>query len=272
MSDLVTPGEVDAEIDSTSTGHALAKAGTGGWVVNGVDLAGNYTSLDETGVNSFAISSTSGLDVTFDGGEAYVAGWLCRDRQTTVTLPDDSTTTVYVGYDAGSVLSSGTAPADNDNVIIGPSGDFASEDPQYPVWEIVTSGGSVSDSTRVQPTRKPMEYDPTVPSFDFAGQVLGERTLRLSDPQGDYGNVYMHNSREFDNTMGHYVTTTTPHLPFIIRNNATNTLVADNGDIDVPVGHIYYQGDATLRVTQDWNGDSMVLESSNGDTIELVRE
>lgn len=162
MTDLSTPGEVDAEVDSTSTGHAIGKAGTGAWVVDGVDIAGIYTSLDETVLNAFNFNSTdsSGLDAVIDPGEAYVSGWLCRDTQTTVTLPADSTTTVYVGYDASAILGDGEAPADSANIIVGEAADFASEDPRTAIWEFDTNADNITAATSLRQLRKPIEYDP----------------------------------------------------------------------------------------------------------------
>lgn len=174
MSDLVTPGEVDAEIDSTSTSHAIGKAGTGAWIVDGADISGAYSSLDETVLNAFAYNSSasSGLDAVIDPGEAYVSGWLCRDTQTTVTLPASATTTVYVGYDASAVLSSGTAPADNANIIVGLAGDFAAEDPRTAIWEFTTDSSTITGDTSLRQLQKPIEFDPTAGvtiNPDFSG-------------------------------------------------------------------------------------------------------
>lgn len=162
MSDLVTPGEVDAEIDSTSAGHAMGKAGIGAWIVDGADIASVYSSLDETVLNAFNYNTTdsSGLDAVIDPGEAYVSGWLCRDVQTTVTLPASDTVDVYLGYDASAILSSGTAPADNENIIIGLDGDFAAEDPRTHIWTFATDGSSIIDNLDERQLQKPIEHTP----------------------------------------------------------------------------------------------------------------
>lgn len=161
MTDLTTPAEAEAAADNTSMGHALEKAGPGAWIVDGVDLAGIYSALDETQLNAFAHSATSGLDVTIDAGEAYVGGWLCRDRATTVTLPASATTTIYVGYDASAIIdrSVGESASSNENIIIGPAGDFASEDPRTPIYEFTTDSTTVTATTDLRKLAQPIEYD-----------------------------------------------------------------------------------------------------------------
>lgn len=163
MADLTTPAETDAAILSTATGHAVDKAGTGSWIVDGVDIAGVYSSVDETVLNAFNYNTTdsSGLDAVIDPGEAYVAGWLCRDTQTTVTLPASETVDVYVGYDESAVLSSGTAPADNENIIVGLDGDFAASDPRTHIWTFSTDSTSIIDSLDRRKLQKPIEFTPT---------------------------------------------------------------------------------------------------------------
>jgi len=57
--------------------------------------------LDETKLNAFDRSSSpTSLDVTIEGGEAFVFGsWLCKDTQTIVTLDaSTSSQTVFVGW------------------------------------------------------------------------------------------------------------------------------------------------------------------------------
>lgn len=161
MTDLATPGEIDAAADNRSTGYALRKGGVGPWIVNGVDIADAYASVDTTGVNAFAHDSaaSTGLDAVFDGGEAYVAGWLVRDTQTTVTLPDDATSTVYVGYDPDAALASGEAPADSQNVIVGLAGAFGANDPRTPIYDVTTAAGAIDTVTDRRVLEAPLRYD-----------------------------------------------------------------------------------------------------------------
>lgn len=178
MSDLVTPGEVDAVIDNRSAGAAWEKSGMP-WIVDGVDIGDNYGSLDTTGLNGFRHATTSGLDVTIEGGEAYVAGWLARDVTTTITLPGSTTTRIYVGYDADAILGSNTAPADSQNVIVGPDGDFAADDPRVPIYDFTTDATTVTSTTDLRQLQKPLDFDPVndavdahVSTFRVAGSAM----------------------------------------------------------------------------------------------------
>lgn len=152
MSDITLPAEIDAAIDNKATGQAIAKAGGhSGYVVRGADIAGLYSSLDGSNVNSFAHLSSSGLDMTLDGGEAFVYGWLCRDRETTVSLPASSEVTVCVGYDPEALLGTDTAPPDNDNIVIAPEADFTAEQPYLPLYDVTTTSSSISSVDSVRP-------------------------------------------------------------------------------------------------------------------------
>lgn len=177
MTDLTQPAEADAATDNTAWGHALGKAGTGAWIVDGVDIANIYAALDETQLNAFLHSATTGLDVTIDAGEAYVSGWLCRDRATMVTLPASSTTTIYVGYDASAVIDSSVeAPSDNDNIIVGPAGDFAGEDPRTELYTFTTDASTVTSSEDHRKLTQPIEYD----AVDNEFKVRGGSEFRLT--------------------------------------------------------------------------------------------
>lgn len=178
MTDLVTPGEIDGEVDNLAAGHAWAKAGSGAWIVDGADIANAYPALDETVLNGFAHTGSTGLDVDIAPGEAYVAGWLCRDRATTVTLPASSLTTVYLGWDASATLGSTQAPADSENVIVGLEGDFAAEDPGIPIWTFETDGSGVIGTEDHRLLNQPLWVDHDTGETHITtplrtGQILG---------------------------------------------------------------------------------------------------
>lgn len=152
MTDLTTPGEINAAVDNTTMGHAMSKAGGhGGYIVDGVDLAANFPALNTSGIVNFAYENNNGLDATFNGGEAFISGWLARDTQTTLSLPANSITTIYVGYDASAVLNSGQSPADSQNIILGPGSDFEAADPRVAIYDISTDGSGVVGVTDQRP-------------------------------------------------------------------------------------------------------------------------
>lgn len=187
MTDLVTPGEVGAEVDNTSAGHAWDKAGTGGWIVDGSELAGLYSAIDDNALNGFAYEGSSGLSVSIGPGEAYVAGWLVRDRVTEIDLPADSETTIYAGYDASAILQEGEAPADRENVIVGPGSAFDSTDPRLAIHTIRTDASSTTGSDDHRHFQKPLQYS--------AEDALLEGSVDLAIP-----NLYVNQDVVVDGT------------------------------------------------------------------------
>lgn len=173
MTDLVTPGEVNAEIDNLSAGHAWQHSGVGAWIVDGVDIAGNFSTIDTTGVSGFTHDATSGLTLTFSGGEAYVGGWLVRDRTTDVDVPDGATSIVYVGYDPGQTLGSTEAPADNENVVVGTSAAFDATMPKAALYEVTASGGTVDSVTDLRKLEPPLRFDGERDQLQIEGSTLG---------------------------------------------------------------------------------------------------
>jgi hypothetical protein len=96
--------------------------------------------IDESNLNAFEqTSSTSSLDVTIDGGEAFVFGsWLAIDTTTTVSL-DASTSgqTVYVGWNKNG----------SDDVIVGTTAAFSDAagdaDQKIELYSFDTDGSGV---------------------------------------------------------------------------------------------------------------------------------
>jgi len=100
--------------------------------------------INESSLNAFdETSSSSSLDVTFDGGEAFVFGsWLAKDTPTTVSLEaDTSSQTVFVGWNRN-----GT-----DDVIIGLSAAYSSasgdSDQKIPLFTFDTDASGVTSVT-----------------------------------------------------------------------------------------------------------------------------
>lgn len=152
MTDVSTPAEQNAILDNKSTSHAISKAGGhNGYVVDGVDISQFYSEIDTTSVNRFDQVSTSGLDLTLAGGEAFVSGWLCRDVQTTISLPASSAVTVCVGFNPDAVLSSGESPADNFNIILDVESAFTNGAPKLPLYDVETTSSSISTVTDIRP-------------------------------------------------------------------------------------------------------------------------
>lgn len=227
MSDLTVPAESGAAPLSTAAGHAWRKA-TEPWIVPDVDIADEYTALDETQLNGFQVATTNGLDVTIAAGEAYIAGWLCRDRTTTITLPDNATTTIYLGYDSDAVLPDNTAPADSENIIIGPDGDFTGNDPRVAIYTFTTDAGAV-DSTQTDDHRKteqPITFDPVADRVNVTAELAQQ-----GDPLATSGDLDAHASA----TDAHHTRYSDTEAIAAVEGEA---LLSLSGDLETP-GYVH---------------------------------
>ncbi|WP_331232706.1 hypothetical protein [Natronorarus salvus] len=259
MVDLVTPGEIGAEADSRSWGHALGKAGVAPWIVHGVDIAGAHSEIDDTALDGFNYVSSSGLDVTISAGEAYVYGWLVRDRETTVTLPAGATTTIYLGYDVGAVLAEGEAPSDSENVIIGEESEFGDGDPRTPIWEFETDSSSVVDDEWLGVLEQPLVVEdgaltPQIP-FSVSGDLgvsgdinlTGNNDLYVGDGEGRFGT--------FDGEVTWYLNDEEGGTRW--RWYALGNDSGTRADMDYD-GNIDFRGSAVVREDLDVGNDAFV--------------
>lgn len=156
MTQKVNPSPVrPAEAFKTAGAIALAGGIENGYINDPPsELSVQDTSIDETQLNAFSEShTTSSLDVTIDGGEAFIYGsWVVKDQPTTVTL-DASTTgqTVYLGWDKDAT----------NGVIIGLDSAFettaSNTDKRIPLYEFDTDSSGVIDATEQRDVGKTEE-------------------------------------------------------------------------------------------------------------------
>ncbi|WP_254530440.1 hypothetical protein [Natrinema gelatinilyticum] len=115
-------------------------------------------------------------------------------------------------------------------------------------------------------------------SLEARGRVSASELLQARDPDGNYGNLNLLNSRNFNGLLAHYLTTTSPHLPTVIRNAATTTAIFYNGHVSIPNGDLDVEGVLTsserevVTVDSAWDGDSMTIQTESGDKIEFIAE
>jgi hypothetical protein len=127
-------------------------------------IDGNLNAFDQT-------SSASSLDVTIDGGEAFVFGaWVAIDTQTTVTLAASTNDqTVFVGWN-----KNGT-----DDVIVGLDSAFSSAsgdaDQKIPLWEFDTDGSGVTSVEDVRALGK------TSGAQTFTGELSVKDNITAAD-------------------------------------------------------------------------------------------
>jgi hypothetical protein len=162
MTDRVQPGAIDSIVRNDELSQVFNQF-SAGWVVDVSNSPGTTPAarrrgnIDDTALNSFALASTSGRDVTIDAGEAFVGGWCVRDVQTTITVPQNTTATVVAGWDLDAQFNPSTNSNrdDADETIVALERNV---NPEYPVTELFsvqTNSSSVSQTTdlrRLGPT------------------------------------------------------------------------------------------------------------------------
>lgn len=203
MTEKANPS-INRPAEAFKTAGAIAYGGHGsdGFVVDGAnptDIAVQDGGIIEADLNAFAqTSSGASLDVTIDGGEAFVFGsWLAIDTDTTVTLAASTTNqTVYVGWNKSGA----------DDVIVGLTADFSSAtgdtDERIPLWTFDTDGSGVTNvvdarrigySIEVEGTATfgqngdvTVEYDSANDNFTLDGADLVVNGLTLMDESQNY--------------------------------------------------------------------------------------
>lgn len=177
-----SPGTAESHPLSGAIKHAFGR----GFVVPSTkDLyAGAHPDISGTPLNAFdATTSTTSLDVTIDTGEAFVEGkWVARDTQATVSLPANSTTTVYVLWPADSGNDVRLTHEGATDYPTGAHGRLA-------IWTFTTDGSGVTGATddRILDERMSVDADGTVRSHaDLAldGALDGLSATAVSDLEG----------------------------------------------------------------------------------------
>lgn len=164
---------VDPSMNSTLNSYMVAQSirqhgGVGaGWIAEPSEAyAADHPNSGVAGapLNAFEKIGESGLDVTFDTGEAFIGGsWLARDTETTVTLADDTAgQTVYLGWDYNAT----------ETVLLGLDSAFEAMDQRIPLYTFDTANGAVSAETDERVVGKSF-------SFSDAELAAGARIARF---------------------------------------------------------------------------------------------
>jgi hypothetical protein len=159
MTDRVQPGAIDSIVRNDELSQVFNQF-SAGWIQDGASptpAAVRRQNIDETALNSFALVGTSGFDITVDAGEGFVGGWCCRDVQTTIAVPQNTTATVVLAWDLDSQFDPNVDPnrdaADDVRVDL-----QRRVDAQYPateLFEVATDGSQITETTdqrRIDPT------------------------------------------------------------------------------------------------------------------------
>jgi 3'-phosphoadenosine 5'-phosphosulfate sulfotransferase len=195
MTDRAQPGAISSVIRNDELAQALDSFTQGGIVSgsNPTDASVRRSDIDETALDAFSLSSSaSSLNVTVGPGEAFVAGWLCRDTSTTLTLPANATTDIVIGHDIDAVFDPTTDPDRDaaDEVIVDLSSNVTGDIPQIVAHRVETDGSGVTSAGRIATVGGFSEVatgdlavsgsvtEPlTVGNIDITGEATGINTL-----------------------------------------------------------------------------------------------
>jgi len=125
-------------------------------------------------LNAFNYTGATGLTVTIDTGEGFVGGaWVAQDVTDNVTLAASTANQkVYLGWDS----------SETNDVEIGLSSAFASDDPKIEIWEFDTDASSVTSNTDLRQLSRP------IPTHASQHESTGTDTLDAGDLGGSSGN------------------------------------------------------------------------------------
>jgi hypothetical protein len=154
MTDRAQPGAIDSLIRNDELAQVFGRFSEG-FVVPGSDptpAAQRRGEIDETALDAFSLTtSATSLDVTVSPGEAFVSGWVCRDVDTTLTLPANATTDIVVGFDPDAIFDP-TVDADRDaadETVVDIPANVDATTPTTVVHQVTTDGSGVTSSERV---------------------------------------------------------------------------------------------------------------------------
>lgn len=104
---------------------------------------GTGSTLGPGPYDAFNVTGTTGLDVTVGTGEGVVHGLLvARDTSTTITVADNTTTTLYIGWVEGA----------RDDLVIGDSSTFSNLTNPYrrmALHDVTASGGTITSTSKL---------------------------------------------------------------------------------------------------------------------------
>jgi hypothetical protein len=154
MTDRAQPGAISSLVRNDELAQALTSFTQGG-IVSGsdpTDASIRRSDIDETALDEFSLtSSASSLDVTVAPGEAFLGGWLCRDTNTTLTLPPNATTDIVIGHSTDALFDPNVDPDRDaaDEVIVDISSNVPADIPLVVAHRVETDGSGVVSSSRV---------------------------------------------------------------------------------------------------------------------------
>jgi hypothetical protein len=190
MTDRVQPGAIDSIVRNDELSQVFNQF-SAGWVVDVSNSPGTTVAarrrgdIDDTALNSFALVGTSGRDVTIDPGEAFVGGWCVRDVTTTITVPQNTTATIVVGWDLDAQFNPSTNNNrdDADETIVALD---RNTNPEYPTTELFTVQ---TDSSTVTETMDQRRLGPTATLERVNAETVDADTVNANSVDSDSATI-----------------------------------------------------------------------------------
>jgi len=196
MTDRAQPGAIDSLIRNDELAQVFGRFSEG-FIVPGSDptpAAQRRGNIDETALDAFSLTtSASSLDVTVAPGEAFVSGWVCRDVDTTLTLPANSTVDIVVGFNPDAIFDP-NVDADRDaadETVVDLSGNVDPTTPTTVAHRVTTDGSGVTSSDRIARVGSALDVE-SVSTTDLLTDSLsatsistGTLTDQITDTQLD---------------------------------------------------------------------------------------
>jgi hypothetical protein len=151
MTDRVQPGAIDSIVRNDELSQIFGQFSPG-YVVPGSNptpASERRSEIDETALDAFSLTGTTGFEVTIAPGEAFVGGWCARDQATSITLNANTTATIVVGWSPDAIfdpqIQSNRDEADK--TIVAPAASTNPDHPTTPIFDVATDGSGVTTTT-----------------------------------------------------------------------------------------------------------------------------
>jgi len=186
MTDRAQPGAIDSLIRGDELRQVFGRF-SDGFIVPGSDptpAAQRRGDIDETALDAFSLTtSTSSLDVTVTPGEGFVGGWFCRDVDSTLTLPANTTVDIVVGFNDRAIFDPNVDVDrdDADEVIIALAQNTNDDLPTTVAHRVTTDGSGVTSSERIARVGSSVQVE----SLSASGALRNPRFQTLADVPND---------------------------------------------------------------------------------------
>jgi hypothetical protein len=154
MTDRAQPGAIDSIIRNDELAQIFEQV-IDGYLVAGdapTPAAQRRNDIDATVLDAFALStSATSLSVTVAPGEAFIAGWCCRDVPTTISVPPNTTAEIIIGWDPDAVFDPSTDPDRDaaDETVVALKRNVPTTFPSFTAHTVTTDGIGVTASEQV---------------------------------------------------------------------------------------------------------------------------